>query len=278
VVNGGAAGAPAQPGRLSRRAQGAPAGDPGARPQGSGHSAGQQTAEKPGAETHTRALGALILLGAPGAGKGTQARRLAAHFGIPQISTGDLLREQVAAKSRLGRKAESIMERGELVPDDLVCDMVAERLRAPDCARGFILDGFPRTLAQAKWLDHLLQRRRFGQQKLAAVVIEIAVGYNELLRRMTGRRICPTCGRIYNVHLQPPRVAETCDDDGSKLVMRKDDSEQVIAERLKSYQRQTLPLLDYYRRQGRLRRLQGERPARQVTADLLAVVEKEAQS
>jgi len=264
VVNGGAAGAPAQPGPPSRRAKSAPAGD--------------RAAEKPGAETPTRVVGALILLGAPGAGKGTQAQRLAARLGIPQISTGDLLREQVVAKSRLGRKAKSIMERGELVPDDLVCDMVAERLRAPDCARGFILDGFPRTLAQAQWLDHLLERRRFGKQKLAPVVIEIAVAYNELLRRMTGRRICPTCGRIYNVHFQPPRVAETCDVDGSKLVMREDDSEQVIAERLKGYQRQTLPLLDYYRRQGRLRRLHGERPAQQLTADLLAVMEKEAQS
>ena len=218
-------------------------------------------------------VGPVILLGAPGAGKGTQAKLIMQRYGIPQISTGDILRDNVARGTELGKKAKAFMDKGELVPDQLVCDMVAERLRHADCVQGFILDGFPRTVAQAEWLDALL-KSEFFQERCSAppVVVNFQVGYNQLLRRLTGRRTCPTCGRIYNVYSQPPRVADTCDVDGTKLVTRKDDSEEVIAERLKAYERQTLPLIDYYRRQRRLREVDADGPPEQVTAEAFRAI------
>ena len=227
------------------------------------------------ADAKTREVGPIILLGPPGSGKGTQAKQIVARYGIPQISTGDLLRDNVARSTELGRKAKAVMERGDLVPDDLVCGMVAARLQEKDCARGFILDGFPRTVAQAEWLDKFLKTEIFdkGKMRTPPVVVDIAVAYNELLRRLTGRRSCPTCGRIYNIYFQPPRVADTCDNDGAKLVLRKDDTEEVIAERLKTYERQTLPLTDYYRRQGRLRQLDGAGTVEQVTAAAFQAIE-----
>ena len=222
-----------------------------------------------------KAVGPIVLLGPPGAGKGTQAKRIAEHFGIPQISTGDILRANVASGTELGKQAKAIMERGDLVPDTLVQDMVAARLRQPDCARGYILDGFPRTLAQAQWLDKFFQNQRDAQ--LPPVVVDIQVGYNELLGRLTGRRTCPTCGRIYNVHLSPPKVDGLCDVEGSKLVTRKDDEESVIAERLKAYERQTAPLTDYYKSQGCLRVLDGSRSIDEVTAQAFQAIEKARQ-
>ena len=227
------------------------------------------------ADVKTREVGPIILLGPPGSGKGTQAKQIVERYGIPQVSTGDLLRDNVARDTELGRKAKAVMERGELVPDDLVFGMVAARLAKLDCARGFILDGFPRNVAQAEWLDKFLKAELFDKGKMHTppVVVDIVVGYNELLRRLTGRRSCPTCGRIYNIHFQPPRVADTCDVDGTKLVLRKDDAEEVIAERLKTYERQTLPLTDYYRRQGRLRQLDGARPVEQVAAEAFQAIE-----
>jgi len=219
-----------------------------------------------------RALGPVVLLGPPGAGKGTQAKRLAEHYAVPHISTGDILRANVASGTELGKKAKAIMEGGNLVPDELVQQMVADRLAQPDCARGYILDGFPRTLAQAQWLDKYLSSQR--DTKNQPVVVDIQVGYNELLGRLTGRRTCPTCGRIYNVHLQPPKVDELCDVDGAKLVTRKDDTEEVIAERLKAYERQTAPLTDYYQSQGRLRALDGAKPIDDVTEQAFAALDK----
>lgn len=225
------------------------------------------------ADWKTVEVGPVVLLGAPGAGKGTQAKGLVESFGIPQISTGDLLRENVAQQSELGRKAKAFMEKGALVPDDLVCGMVAERVKRADCVRGFILDGFPRTVAQAEWLDSLLEAGLFENQACKPpVVVNIAVDYNELLRRLTGRRSCPTCGRIYNVHFQPPRVPDTCDVDGSRLVTRKDDREEVIAERLKEYERQTLPLTDYYRAKGCYVEVNGSQPVEKVSADTMRAV------
>jgi adenylate kinase len=227
-------------------------------------------------QAKSRNVGPIILLGAPGAGKGTQAKKIMEVYGIPQISTGDILRENVAKGTELGKQAKTIMERGELVPDQLVCDMVAQRLLQADCERGFILDGFPRTVAQAQWLDQFFSSERFAKQKCAQlppVVVEIAVGYNQLFKRLTGRRSCPTCGRIYNVYFQPPRVSDICDVDGAKLVTRKDDSEAVIAERLKAYERQTLPLTEYYKAKGRLRELDGEKDPDQVTAETLKAIE-----
>jgi len=215
----------------------------------------------------SRSIGPIILLGPPGAGKGTQAKRIAEYYGIPQISTGDLLRQHVKDGTGLGLQAKDIMARGELVPDELLYDMVAQRLREADCERGFILDGFPRTAAQAAWLDGFLERELFEKSrrgKCLPIVIRIDVDYNDLLRRLTGRRTCPVCGRIYNVHLQPPRVDELCDVDGSKLVTRNDDREEVIRERLHAYERQTRPVADYYEREGRLVSVDGSSAAEQV--------------
>src|SRR5436305_5166287 len=193
----------------------------------------------------SRNIGPLVLLGPPGAGKGTQAKRIADRYGIPQVSTGDILRENVQRGTELGVQARSVMARGDLVPDDLVCDMVALRLRNSDCERGFILDGFPRNPAQAGWLDAFLENEFFENAqrgKCLPIVIRINVDYNQLLRRLTGRRSCPVCGRIYNVFSQPPRVADKCDVDGSTLVTRNDDREEVIRDRVAAYELQTKPV------------------------------------
>jgi adenylate kinase len=221
-------------------------------------------------------VGPIILLGAPGAGKGTQAKAIVERYAIPQVSTGDLLRDHRDRGTVLGKTAKAIMDRGELVPDDLVNNMVAERLSRPDTARGFILDGYPRTVAQAQWLDGYLVHKRFenqGDRTLPPVVITIQVSYNQLLRRLTGRRSCPTCGRIYNVHFQPSRVADLCDVDGAKLTTRRDDCEEVISERLKAYERQTLPLVDYYRAKGQLVEINGDQDMNAVTSEALKVID-----
>lgn len=228
------------------------------------------------ADAKAKKIGPVILLGAPGAGKGTQAKKIVEKYGIPQISTGDILRANVSQGTELGKQAKAIMESGKLVPDNLVCDMVANRLMQADCARGFILDGFPRTVAQAEWLDGFLSGKVFENQqcaKMPPVVVDIAVGYNQLLKRLTGRRSCPTCGRIYNVYFQPPKVDEVCDADGAKLLTRKDDTEEVISKRLKEYEAQTLPLTEYYRAKGRLQVLDGDRDPEVVTAETLNAIE-----
>ncbi len=219
-------------------------------------------------------VGPIIFLGAPGVGKGTQAKRIAEKYDIPQISTGDILREHASRGSALGQKAKAIMDRGDLVSDKIVCDMVEFRLRQPDCDRGFILDGFPRTVEQATWLDGVLTAKSFDGKSLRPVVVDFVVSYNQLLQRLTGRRTCPVDGSIFNVHSQPPRVPDTCDLCGSKLVTRKDDSEDAISVRLKSYEQQTLPLVDYYRKQGTLRSISGEQTADKVTAETVAAIEK----
>ena len=225
-------------------------------------------------------VGPIILLGAPGAGKGTQAKLIASAYGIPQISTGDLFRENVARGTELGHKVKAVLDRGDLVSDDLVNDMVADRLSQPDCDRGFILDGFPRTVGQAEWLDSYLKTKQSEPGKavpfsaIPPVVVQIAVGYNQLLQRITGRRSCPTCGRIYNVHFQPPKVEGICDVDGGRLVVRPDDKEEVVAERLKAYERQTLPLVDYYRARGRLVDVDGNQAVEAVAEQAMRVIEK----
>jgi|SRR6185312_8537963 len=221
-------------------------------------------------------VGPIILMGAPGAGKGTQAKLISRQYGIPQISTGDILRDNVARGTELGKKADPIMKSGGLVPDDLMLAMIADRLVQPDAQRGFILDGFPRTVGQAEWLDRYLQSITFGGRRMAPVVINLKVGYNHLLQRLTGRRSCPVDGKIYNIYLQPPQKEGQCDFCGTPLVQRKDDKEEVISERLKSYERQTLPLVEYYGRQGRQYELNGEQSVDQVTAETLAIVENSA--
>jgi len=226
--------------------------------------------------SQTAAPGPIILLGAPGAGKGTQAKAIAALYGIPQISTGDILRDNVARSTDLGKKADPIMKSGGLVPDDLMLAMVEDRLNQPDCQRGYILDGFPRTVGQAEWLDSFLGKALFGGRQMAPVVVSIEVSYNQLLQRLTGRRSCPADGKIYNIYFQPPRKEGVCDSCGTTLVQRKDDKEDVIAERLKSYERQTLPLVEYYGQKGTLHKLNGELAVEQVTATTLEVIAKAA--
>ena len=216
-------------------------------------------------------VGSIVLLGPPGAGKGTQAKLIAQHYGIPHISTGDILRSNVARGTELGRKAKAVMERGELVSDDLVNGMVADRIKQPDCDRGFVLDGFPRTVAQAEWLDRELEGKAGNTRP--TVVVDVDVSYNQLLQRLTGRRTCPVDGKIYNIYLQPPKEEGVCDVCGTQLFQRVDDTEEVISERLKSYERQTLPLEDFYRKQGRLRRINGEQPVEQVLAEMFRAIE-----
>ena len=228
------------------------------------------------AEVISRNVGPIILLGPPGAGKGTQAKRIATRYGIPQVSTGDILRENVERGTELGRQARDVMARGDLVPDNLVCDMVALRLRNADCARGFILDGFPRTAAQAGWLDAFLENEFFDNShrgKCVPIVIRMDVDYNQLLLRITGRRSCPKCGLIYNVHFQPPRVANTCDVDGSQLVTRNDDREDVIRERLTAYELQTRPVVEYYERKGRLVPVNADLPVDEVSEQVFREIE-----
>jgi adenylate kinase len=191
---------------------------------------------------------ALIFLGPPGAGKGTQSKRIAQRYGVPHLSTGDMLRDAIRRGTPLGQIVRPIMERGDLVPDDLVMKMVDERLSEPDSGAGFVFDGFPRTLPQAEQLDRILERKGFGKP----LVVDFQVDDSELLRRLSGRWTCSVGGEIYNVNVAPPKVPGLCDADGGKLVQRPDDHPEVVKERLAAYQRQTKPLADYYRRQGLL--------------------------
>src|SRR5712692_5598889 len=189
---------------------------------------------------------AVVLLGPPGAGKGTQARELSRRLSIPQISTGDILRDAVWRQTLLGLQAKAKMEAGELVPDEDVCGIVEERISQPDSEKGFILDGFPRTLAQAEFLARVLRARGQGEPQ----VLNLGVERDILLKRLTGRRICTTCGEIYNIYLNPPRQDEVCDKDGTKLLRRADDNEESIRHRLAAYENETRPLIDYYRRKN----------------------------
>jgi adenylate kinase len=211
------------------------------------------------------------LLGAPGAGKGTQAKELVKRWQIPQISTGDLLRTNVAQGTEVGRTAKEIMGRGELVPDLLVNEMVAVRLTQPDTANGYILDGFPRTLVQAGWLDERLGALAKG---LPVVAVSIKVDYNQLLRRITGRRNCPVCQSIYNVYVKPPQREGLCDADGAALVQRADDTERVFAERMRAYEALTAPVVEHYRASGRFAEVDGDRPIAEIAAGIIAAVER----
>src|SRR5205807_7481321 len=196
-------------------------------------------------------------------------KRITEHYHIALVSTGDLRRKHVKQGTALGEQVEALIARGDVVPDHLVCDIVAWRLREPDAQRGFVLDGFPRTQKQAAWLDAFLRFEFFENGKWAAwlpIVIRIQVDYNKLLLRITGRRTCPICGSIYNVHSNPPRVDEICDKDGSKLVIRDDDRDEVIRERLDTYERQTKPVAEYYMALGRLVTVDGDQSPEAVSA------------
>jgi adenylate kinase len=198
----------------------------------------------------------VAFLGPPGAGKGTQARDLASEWGGLHLATGDMLREAVAAGSPLGREAKSYMDRGALVPDDVIIRMMAERLVKADAGRGFILDGFPRTIAQAEALAKLL--KDLGQTLDSVIYFDVSEP--ELLRRLTGRRVCRKCGHSYHLVSNPPKRAGVCDVCGGELYQRDDDVEATVRNRLEVYQRQTSPLLDYYRQRNQLASVSGEGP------------------
>ena len=208
--------------------------------------------------------GPVLLLGAPGVGKGTQAQRLMAEFGIPQISTGDLLRQHRRDHTPLGILADDLMSQGKLVPDDLVNQMVAVRLQEPDTEHGYILDGFPRTLNQAEWLD-----RQLVAYLLPVVAINIVVDAQVLLERITGRLTCPICGTIYNIYSKPPKHDRVCDFDGAALVQRADDTVQVFHERMRAFEQKTSAVIEYYREHGnRFAEVDGDRPIEEVTQSI----------
>jgi adenylate kinase len=196
----------------------------------------------------------LVFLGPPGAGKGTQARALAAELGVPQVATGDMLREAVAAKTPLGLLAKRYMDSGALVPDEVVIGLIAARLGEPDARSGFILDGFPRTVPQAEGLERLL--KDLGQSIDRVIVFD--VGERELLRRLTGRRVCPKCGAAFHLVFAPPKADGRCDQCGSALIQREDDREETVRTRLAVYGRETVPLLDHYRDRHLLSAVSGE--------------------
>jgi len=195
----------------------------------------------------------IVFLGAPGCGKGTQGHRLAESYKVPEISTGDLLREAVAAGTALGKAAKAVMDAGQLVSDDIVLGAIRERLTVGDTGNGFILDGFPRNVAQAEQLDELLDQ--LGQPIDLALLIEVDV--DMILQRLLGRRTCVSCGTSYNIFTAPPRLDDSCDECGGRLKRRGDDNEETIGNRLRIYEIQTLPVIDRYREQGRLRVVQG---------------------
>jgi adenylate kinase len=214
-------------------------------------------------ESHTTALagkdfvpGPVLILGAPGAGKGTQAQLLVDKYNIPQISTGDLLRGNIARGTELGLKAKEIMSSGHLVDDEIVNQMVLHRLQENDIHRGYILDGYPRTLEQAKFLDDTTADPVF-LSRLPVIAVSMVVSYDKLLQRITGRRICPFCKHIYNVYSNPSKVAGVCNFDGARLTQRADDTESVFIERMKTFEEQTAPVVAHYHDQGRFEEADG---------------------
>ncbi|HWP34291.1 MAG TPA: adenylate kinase [Thermodesulfobacteriota bacterium] len=211
----------------------------------------------------------VLLMGAPGSGKGTQAKRLAAHLGVPHVSTGDLFRMHMEQGTALGRTARAYVEAGRLVPDEIAIEMVAERLDRPDARGGSVLDGFPRTLPQAEALDRMLGAR--GRRVARAVVLEVPEA--ELLRRLSGRRLCRVCERPYHLVFSPPRVTGRCDVDGGELYQREDDSEEKARRRLADYREKTGPVIAHYRARGVVREVDGVGPIEEVGRRLVAAVE-----
>lgn len=226
--------------------------------------------------------GPVLLLGAPGVGKGTQAQILMTLWGVPQVSTGDLIRDNIRTGTDVGRAFQETVAKGILVPDKLVNQMVAERLVKPDASRGYILDGFPRTLGQAEWLDEQLVAGGFPQSdgkpspgaSLPVIAVSIEVRYDELLRRITGRRTGPASKRIYNIYTYPPARLGVCDVDGEPLVQRPDDTEEVFTERMKAFRELTAPVIEHYRGLGRFEVVNGEQTVATVTGSIVAALER----
>ena len=210
----------------------------------------------------------LILLGPPGAGKGTQAQRLVEDFDLPYYATGDILREAVKDGSELGREAKTYMDAGDLVPDEVICKVIMERVDSPEAADGFLLDGFPRTLGQAEALEGALERR--SRRLTAALMIDAPD--EEVIRRLSGRRICVKNQHLYHVEFDPPKREGVCDQDGSRLIQREDDKPETVKKRLNIYRQQTEPLAEHYEKIGILRRFDGARPPTEVHDHIRAAV------
>ncbi len=213
-------------------------------------------------------LRALILLGAPGAGKGTQAKEVARIYDVPHLSTGDMFREHVARGTELGSRAKPIMESGKLVPDEIVLGMVEERVARKDCAAGFVLDGFPRTLPQAERLEEILGRLPLRR----ALAVNLLVDEEAIVRRIASRRTCKSCGAIYSAGAKMPRVEAVCDACGGPIVQRPDDREDVVRQRLATYNEQTRPVVEFYRRRSQLLELDGSKDIAAVQHELLALL------
>jgi len=212
----------------------------------------------------------IILLGAPGAGKGTQANLLSEQLGIPQISTGDLLRSNMKNETPLGKTAKSYMDKGLLVPDEITLSLVRDRLNKDDCKRGFILDGFPRTLQQAKALENELE----GTASNLDLVINIDIADEEIIKRLSGRRICSNCGNTYHMDYNPPRENGTCDKCQNTLIQRNDDEESTVIKRLNTYHEQTEPLIEYYQERNMLTEIDGTKTIEEIGFDLTSVIGK----
>ncbi|MDN4076165.1 MULTISPECIES: adenylate kinase [Fictibacillus] len=206
----------------------------------------------------------LVLMGLPGAGKGTQAEQIVEQYGIPHISTGDMFRAAIKEGTPLGLKAKSYMDSGNLVPDDVTIGIVRERLAKDDCEKGFLLDGFPRTVAQAEALEEILQ----DLDRQIDYVLNISVDTEKLMARLTGRRVCPVCGATYHVIFNPPKVDGRCDKDGAELIQRKDDNEETVRTRLEVNMEQSKPLLDFYKEKGYLKNIDGDQEIHKVYTDI----------
>ena len=210
----------------------------------------------------------IIMLGAPGAGKGTQAKQIAAKYEIPHISTGDIFRANIKNGTELGKKAKSYMDQGALVPDELTCDLVMDRIAQQDCERGFVLDGFPRTIPQAEALTNALNK--IGQSMDYA--IDVDVPDENIVNRMGGRRACVNCGATYHIVFNPTKTEGVCDACGNATVLRDDDKPETVQNRLSVYHDQTQPLIDYYKEQNILKTVDGTKPMNEVFADIVAIL------
>ena len=212
----------------------------------------------------------IIMLGAPGAGKGTQAKQIAAKYQIPHISTGDIFRANIKNGTELGKKAKTYMDQGALVPDELTCDLVVDRIQQPDAANGYVLDGFPRTIPQAEVLDKALTE--LGDK--IDYAINVDVPDENIIKRMSGRRACVTCGATYHIVHIPPKKEGVCDTCGSELILRDDDKPETVKNRLDVYHKQTQPLIDFYTEKGVLRSVDGTVDMKDVFAAIVAILEK----
>ena len=212
----------------------------------------------------------IIMLGAPGAGKGTQAKQIAERFGIPHISTGDIFRANLKAGTPLGLKAKEYMDKGALVPDSLTLELIMDRFTNPDCANGYVLDGFPRTIPQAEALTEALKKNN----EEVDYAIDVDVPDEVIVNRMSGRRACVTCGMTYHVVFNPPKTEGKCDSCGSELILRNDDKPETVLNRLKVYHEQTQPLIDYYKGFGKLRTVDGTKPLGEVFESIVKILEK----